>query len=646
MNSMNHGFVRVAAAVPKLELANCMENAKRIATLVEKAHAEQVQIIGFPELTVTGYSCADLFHQQLFLEKSLDAIVWILSSTKTFDIICIVGAPILFEDKLFNCAIVLHEGKILGVVPKTYIPNYGEFYEKRWFVGAKEANGHEIELLGSKVPFGNDLLFTIGDTGAVVGIEICEDLWVPSPPSGKQASAGANLLFNLSASNDLVGKYEYRRDLVKMQSGRCMAGYIYASSGLGESSTDTVFGGHAMIAEFGVIVVESQRFQWQDTLQMADVDIQRLTHERYKNGVFSDQVDNQNYRKMKCPIKTKPFKTLKKKIDPHPFVPKQTETLHRRCEEIFDIQTSALQRRFLATGSKKAVIGISGGLDSTLALLVTVRTFERLEISPKQIIAVTMPGYGTTEQTYQNALELMNSLGVTVREINIVKACEQHFKDIGHDSKLYDITYENVQARERTQILMDLANQEGGLVIGTGDLSELALGWSTYNGDHMSMYSVNSGVPKTLVKFLVKWVADDKINTDTSRILHRIIDTPISPELLPPDETGQIHQKTELILGPYELHDFFLYHMIRYGASPKKILYLAGMAFDGKYTKEDIQAWLTVFIKRFFSQQFKRSCLPDGPKVGTISLSPRSDWRMPSDAQAKLWLEDIESKNI
>jgi NAD+ synthase (glutamine-hydrolysing) len=488
------------------------------------------------------------------------------------------------------------------------------------------------------------LLFeAVNFPGICFGIEICEDLWVPIPPSSYQSILGATLLFNLSASNEIVGKSDYRRELIRQQSGKCIAGYVYTSSGVYESTTDVVFGGHAIIAENGGVAAESERFKFDEQLVYSDIDVEKLKNDRLKNTSFMEAPLNRKVRKIQFDVKDIQIKKLKKFIDPAPFVPSNINERDERCKEIYAIQTSGFAKRLKHTGAKYAVLGISGGLDSTLALLVTAKTFETLGLSSKDIIAVTMPGFGTTNETYNNAIDLMKSLNVSIREIDIKPACLQHFKDIGHDRDVHDVTYENVQARERTQILMDIANKVGGLVVGTGDLSELALGWCTYNGDHMSMYSVNCGVPKTLVKFLVQWIAENIVDTKTKDLLFKILSTPISPELLPPDEKGKIDQKTEDIIGPYELHDFFLYHLLRYGASPAKILFLANQAFKGRYDDKTIMNWLRLFIKRFFSQQFKRSCLPDGPKVGTISLSPRGDWRMPSDAMATAWLEELEN---
>lgn len=641
---MKHGFVRVAAAVPRIRVADCGFNTQNIIKMLEQADGSGVQIVAFPELSVTAYTCGDLFHQHTLVKGAEEHLEMIAEATIKTDVTAIIGMPLRAENQLFNCAVVVSRGKILGAVPKSYIPNYKEFYEERWFASGLGIKGSSAVICGQSVPFGTDLLFEAeGQPDICFGIEICEDLWVPVPPSCWQSLSGATLLFNLSASNDLIGKYEYRKELIKQQSGKCIAGYVYTSSGIDESTTDVVFGGHSIIAENGGIKAESKRFLRDEQLVVSDIDVQWLSNDRLKNTSFMAGTPAAAFRKVPFQLKqTDDAESLARYIDAHPFVPSNPKARDRRCEEIFDIQTSGLAKRLSHTGMKTAVIGISGGLDSTLALLVTAKTFDLLGISRSNILAVTMPGFGTTDITYTNALQLMKSMEVTIKEINIKDSCLQHFKDIGHDPAIHDVTYENVQARERTQILMDLANKMGGLVIGTGDLSELALGWCTYNGDHMSMYAVNCSIPKTLVKYLVQWVADNIVDESTREVLLKVLDTPISPELLPPDPNGEICQKTEDIVGPYELHDFFLYHMVRYGASPSKILFLAKQAFAGVYDDCTIIKWLKSFYRRFFSQQFKRSCLPDGPKVGTISLSPRGDWRMPSDASAKLWLDELE----
>lgn len=642
---MEHGFVRVAAAVPELKVADCGFNTDKILELIREAEEAGVQFVVFPELSLTAYTCGDLFHQQLLVKEALGQLTLLAEKTASLDIVAIVGLPVLLDNQQFNCAAVLQKGEILGLVPKTYIPGYKEFYEERWFAPGSNALSTEIEIAGARVPFGTDLLFeAAGPYNVCFGVEICEDLWTPVPPSSYQAVAGATLLFNLSASNEIIGKYEYRRELVRQQSGKCVAGYVYTSAGVHESTTDVVYGGHALIAENGGLLCESERFQRKSCLIVSEIDIQKLQNDRIKNTSFMEGLPGCDFRK----IGFRPgdgageAAKLNRFIDPHPFVPSDPAARDIRCREIFAIQTAGLAKRLAHTGMQYAVVGISGGLDSTLALLVTARTFDMLHIPRANIIAITMPGFGTTDATYANALQLIRSMGAELHEINIRQACLQHFADIGHDPAIHDVTYENVQARERTQILMDIANKRSGLVIGTGDLSELALGWCTYNGDHMSMYSVNCSIPKTLVKYLVRWAADNVTDQAAADVLLRILDTPITPELLPPDENGGIRQKTEELVGPYELHDFFLYHTLRYGAPPRKVLFLAEQAFGGGYGAEEIKSWLKVFYKRFFSQQFKRSCLPDGPKVGTISLSPRGDWRMPSDAAAALWLKELE----
>lgn len=639
---MKYGFVRVGAAVPKLKVANMEYNCTRIIDLIKKADKKKVKFLVFPELCITSYSCGDLFHQDILLKKAVKQLERVLENTKDIDVIAILGMPVSLNNQLFNCAVVIQSGRILGIVPKTFIPNYSEFYEERWFSSGNKSLVDAINICGQNVPFGTDLLFESSKNSYLCfGIEICEDLWVPIPPSSYQCMNGATLIFNPSASSEIIGKYEYRKDLVRQQSARCISGYVYTSSNANESTTDVVFGGHAMIAEYGSLLSESERFIDDDQLIYSEIDIEKLINDRRKNTSFMEGVVEKKYRRVFFEQKENEDIELTRYVTAHPFIPSDTSNRDIRCKEILSIQTSALAKRIKHTGLKYSVIGISGGLDSTLALLVVAKTYELLGISPDNIIAVTMPGFGTTDTTYTNAMELMKAMKVSIKEINIKDACLQHFKDIGHDVNVHDVTYENVQARERTQILMDLANKLGGLVIGTGDLSELALGWCTYNGDHMSMYSVNCSIPKTLVTYLVKWVAENMVDNNVKDILFRILDTRISPELLPPSADGEIEQKTEDIVGPYELHDFFMYHMIRYGAPPKKISFLAQKAFEGKYSKEEINKWLKIFIKRFFSQQFKRSCLPDGPKVGTISLSPRGDWRMPSDADAKEWLDEI-----
>ncbi|WP_079907012.1 NAD(+) synthase [Carboxydocella sp. JDF658] len=646
------GFVRVGAAVPRLKVADIDYNLQQIIQLIQAADQNNLAVLAFPELCLTGYTCGDLFLQGLLQDKARQALLALAQATRTNEVVVVVGLPLVIKHRLFNCAAVLQRGEILGIVPKIYLANQKEFYEKRWFSSGQELIRElsNVELTpGYPVPFGQ-LLFHSPQLGYTLGVEICEDLWAVIPPSSFLAVQGANLLINLSASNELVAKADYRRELIQQQSARCLAGYLYVSAGVHESTTDTVFGGDCLLAENGVILASAPRFQRDNLLLWSEIDVERLNLERLANKTFADscqlvtppvparQVEIQYYRDYDYTSQP-----LRRHISPHPFIPQDSGARDRRCQEIFQIQVAGLARRLEHTGAKTAVLGISGGLDSTLALLVTCQAFDLLGYPREQVLAVTMPGFGTTDTTYTNALQLMQALAVTCKEIDIKPACLQHFQDIGHDPARHDITYENVQARERTQILMDLANQHGGLVVGTGDLSELALGWATYNGDHMSHYAVNAGVPKTLVKYLVEWVAEHAADPATAACLHRILATPISPELLPPDASGNIQQKTEDIVGPYELHDFFLYYLVRFNLPPRKIAFLADQAFTGRYAGDEIRKWLKVFYRRFFSQQFKRSCLPDGPKVGSVSLSPRADWRMPSDAQVNLWLKELEN---
>ena len=638
---MNYGFVKVAAALPRVKVADCKFNSERLEGLITIAEGKGVQILTFPEMCITGYTCGDLFAQQLLLEQAEMALIQILNSTRQLDIISILGMPVVVNSTVINAAVVIQKGKILGVVPKTYLPNYKEFYEQRWFTSALQVSENSVRLCGQIVPMGNNLLFETAET--TFGIEICEDLWATVPPSSSLALQGAEIIFNLSADDEGIGKHNYLCSLISQQSARCISGYVFSSSGFGESTTDVVFAGNGLIYENGYLLARSERFCLEEQLIINEIDMECIRAERRVNTTFAANKAN-------CPgkeairistefVNSKDL-NLTRTFNPHPFVPQGSE-LNSRCEEIFSIQIAGLAQRLLHTGAKTAVIGISGGLDSTLALLVCVKTFDKLGLSRKDILGITMPGFGTTDRTYHNAIDLMNSLGVSIREISIREACIQHFKDIGHDLNIHDVTYENSQARERTQILMDIANQTWGMVIGTGDLSELALGWATYNGDHMSMYGVNAGIPKTLVKHLVQWVAENGMDEASKATLLDIVDTPISPELIPADENGEIKQKTEDLVGPYELHDFFLYYFLRFGFRPSKIYFLAQTAFSGVYDDETIKKWLQTFFRRFFNQQFKRSCLPDGPKVGSISISPRGDWRMPSDASSAAWLKEI-----
>ena len=626
-------FIKVGAASPKLKISDTKYNLKEIETMILNAIEEEVKVLVFPELSISAYSCGDLFTNEKLIENCNLAIKNLVEFSKGKDILMAVGAPFLYRYSLYNCAYVILNGEVLGIVPKSYIPNYSEFYEKRWFTEGFNIKGLNVDLgFQKEVPFGTDLIFSFKNLK--VGFEICEDLWVTIPPSSNLALMGANLICNLSASNELVSKSSYRKSLVQNQSARTMCSYIYSSAGVHESTTDLLFSGHMIIAENGTIIKENNRFKRENDLLTGIVDLFKLDAERIKNISFRNSTFNENNEPRFIPfnLENTEIKNFDREIDKHPFLPKSQYAMEARCEEILNIQAAALAKRLEHTNLKKAVIGISGGLDSTLALLVVVKTFDMLNIPRENIITITMPGFGTTDRTYNNAVTLCKELNCDFREINIVKAALQHFEDIGHDKDIHDITYENVQARERTQILMDLANKEGGLLIGTGDLSELALGWCTYNGDHMSMYSVNCSIPKTLVRFLVNYFANHEISNDAKEALLDILDTPVSPELLPKDKEGKIAQKTEDIVGPYELHDFFLYHFIKHGSSPERILFLAKEAFKNDYDEETIKKWLDKFIRRFFTQQFKRSALPDGPKVGSISLSPRGDWRMPSDA--------------
>ena len=634
------GFVRVGAVVPKLKVADTEFNCNEIIKQIEVASNNKIQIVVFPELCVTGYTCQDLFEQDTLLEEAEKALNKILDYTNNLDIICIIGMPIKAENQLFNTAVVIQKGKILGVVPKTFIPNYGEFYEKRWFASSKNANKKEIEILGQKVPFGIDLLFKDKENNEICfGIEVCEDIWAVEPPSNKLALLGANIIFNLSASNEVIGKKEYRRELVKMQSAKTISGYVYCSSGVNESTSDVVFSGESMIFENGSCLTNNQRFDFESNMIFTEIDTKRLANDRRKNISFMGNPVDLEYREIKINIPDN-IEDLTREYSKTPFVPEDKKKISEICEEILNIQSYGLAKRLLHTNINKTVIGISGGLDSTLAFLVIIKAYEILNLPKENIIAITMPGFGTTSRTHNNSMKLINEYGATFREINITKSSLQHFEDIGHDKNIKDVTYENAQARERTKILMDIANKENGLVVGTGDLSELALGWCTYNGDHMSMYAVNASIPKTLVKYIIKWVADNS-KEECKNIINDILDTPISPELLPPDENGNIEQKTEEQVGPYILHDFFLYHFLRYGAEPKKIYILACKTFKNDFKKEEIKHWLQVFMKRFFTQQFKRNCMPDGPKVGTVSLSPRGDLRMPSDASYNIWLNNF-----
>lgn len=663
---MNYGYVKVASAIPSVRVGDVAYNVEQIENLVIQAEGKGVEVIVFPELSLTGYTCQDLFRQQLLLDRVEQGVMRLMDFTRKLDIIAIVGAPVPVGNLLLNCAVVIQKGHVLGMVPKFYLPNYSEFYEKRWFASAQDLRDMELRYAGNVVNMTADVqLFRTAD-GVLFGIEICEDVWAPAPPSNKLALAGADIVFNLSASDELIGKHDYLKSLLSQQSARTMTGYVYSSCGFGESTQDVVYGGNAMIYENGKLLAEAARFSLEPQMMMTQIDVEKLRSERRGNSTYVNAQRNVKFSLLDkqfairiidaFPKEMEREFNLERTISPHPFIPAM-EDMEISCEEIFNIQVMGLVKRLVHTHAETAVIGISGGLDSTLALLVCVKAFDRLKRSRKGIVGVTMPGFGTTGRTYNNAMELMRSLGITVKEVSIVDAVTQHFEDINHDISVHDVTYENSQARERTQVLMDMANKLNGMVVGTGDLSELALGWATYNGDHMSMYGVNASVPKTLIRYLVNYVAQREVDDQSAQTLQDIIDTPISPELIPADEKGNIQQKTEDLVGPYELHDFFLYYFLRFGFSPKKIFMLAKNAFiENKskrvklgpndpetYDEETIKKWLRVFVRRFFSQQFKRSCLPDGPKVGSVSLSPRGDWRMPSDAMAAMWMQDAEN---
>ena len=632
------GYMKVAGAIPEVRVADCRFNAGRAAELIRRAAGEGAELVAFPELSLTGYTCGDLFGQPALLRAAEEALGEVVAATADCPVCAVAGMPVSSGSALYNCAVVFAGGEILGVVPKSHIPNYSEFYEARWFAPGAGVRGSSLTLCGQEVPFGTDLLFRVN--GVECGVELCEDLWVPRPPSEELALAGAKVIVNLSASPEQVGKYEYLRSLVSQQSARLRGGYLYVGAGFGESSTDLVFAGNVLIADQGQWLAASRRFSMEEQLLTAEIDAEQIDTERRRTTTFLAMETTAEYRLCECELSA-PEHTTERRVEAMPFVPADDAARDARCEEIFRIQTSGLARRLHHTGCRSVVIGISGGLDSTLALLVAVQTFDCLGLDRRGICGITMPGFGTTGRTYRNALDLMRELGVTQREISIVKAVEQHFADIGLPADDRSAAYENSQARERTQILMDYANKAGGLVVGTGDLSELALGWATYNGDHMSMYGVNASVPKTLVRHLVRWVADRE-SPEARATLLDILDTPVSPELLPADEKGEIAQKTEDLVGPYELHDFFLYYFVRRGFGPEKLLFHAERAFGGRYSRETILKWMHTFFRRFFSQQFKRSALPDGPKVGSVSLSPRGDWRMPSDAEARVWIDEVE----
>jgi NAD+ synthase (glutamine-hydrolysing) len=709
-------FIKVGAAIPSVRVADCGFNVQKIGELIRKAVDQNVQIVVFPELSVTAYSCGDLFFQRTLIDESENAVFELLRSTVDMPICFIVGAPVCHNSKLYNCAIVCFGGRILGIVPKVFLPNYSEFYEKRWFQPyCANCPPMNISYAGNIVPFGNNILFDFGNEcssrfkipkadyvnaasrsvcsgakpiastgfGSKFAVEICEDVWSVIPPSSHHAQAGASIIFNISASDELLGKRQYVKSLLSQQSARCHAAYVYASAGFGESTTDVVYAGNAYIYENGKLLSESERFRIDEQLIISEIDIELLESERRKNTTFAGNPNNETYKNylnvkvelnstqavlkftklntaaqqreavvrgqslppIPAPVSNGKQTQLSRAVNPFPFIP-AADNYDESCEEIFSIQVSGLAKRYIHTGVKSLVLGVSGGLDSTLALLVCIKMADKLGLPRRVICGVTMPGLGTSTRTHTNAIRLMELLGIDIRDINIVAACEQHFKDIAHDPSVCDVTYENTQARERTQILMDLANQMCGLVVGTGDMSELALGWATYNGDHISMYGVNAGIPKTLVRYLVRWVVENQVEEAARSVLRDILETPVSPELLPINEHGEITQLTESLVGPYELHDFFLFYVLRYGFSPRKIYFLAEIAFQGIYQNTTILKWLKVFYKRFFSQQFKRSCMPDGIKVGSVNLSPRGDLRMPSDASAQLWLKEIENLHV
>ncbi len=634
------GFIKVASAVPTVRVADCAYNAEQIANLLTEACCKGASIVAFPELSITGYTCADLFVQPYFLTKAEQALGQLLTSTAATSAVAVVGMPIKVQNSIYNCAVVIRSGKILGVVPKTHLPNYEEFYEARWFTSGRANALTDIVLCDQIVPFGTNIIFDSSDTK--FGVELCEDLWVTTPPSCQMAQAGAEIIVNISASDEMVGKHAYLLSLIKQQSARLMSAYVYSSAGFGESTTDVVFAGNAIVAENGTLLTSGERFCMKSQIVFADVDLLKLRALRLKTSTYESVATSRQ-------VTIEPIVTnadVDRKFEPFPFIPQDERTMSERCSEIFSIQINGFAQRYIASRSKKAVVGISGGLDSTLALLVAVRTMDRLGLPRKDVVGITMPGFGTTGRTYHNAVNLIKALGAELREVSIKDACNQHFKDIDLAPDDRSVTYENSQARERTQILMDIANKENGLVVGTGGLSELALGRPTYTGGLMRMYGVNASVPKTLVRYLVKWVAMDGADASATPYLLDIVDTPISPELLPADEKGLIAQKTEDLVGPYDLHDFFIYNFVRFGFPPRRLHFMALRAFAGTYCSATIKKWLIVFLRRFFAQQFKRSALPDGPKVGSVSLSPRGDWRMPSDASVAMWMAEAEAIEV
>ena len=638
-----YGYIRIASVSPEVRVANTKFNTDKIIEAINKSLDNKCNFILFPELSITAYTCGDLFFQNTLIESSYKAINKICDYSKDKNVTIVVGSPIQSDGKLFNCAVFISSGEILGIVPKTYLCNSKEYYEERWFSSEFDRINDTVTINGKEVPFGADLIFRQKEyPNACFGIEICEDLWTVKPPSFDLAIAGANVLLNLSASNEFLSKVDYRRNLVKMQSARCFASYVFASSGPGESTTDTVFSGHCIISEFGNILSQTSRFNFDTQITYADIDIERLNMERKINNSFGGSLPSKSFRIIDFSLSELKDNNLLRKINSSPFVPDKKYKRSEVCNEIFNIQTTALAKRIKHIGNDSIVIGVSGGLDSTLALIASVKTYEKIGLDKQNIYAISMPGLGTSQRTKTNAEKLSRNLGVSFLTIDISKSVNQHFMDIGHNPKDKNIVYENAQARERTQILMDYANKVGGIVIGTGDLSEIALGWSTYNGDHISMYGINSGIPKTLVRYIIEWAAEYLFDNEISRILTDIIDTPISPELLPTTNKGEIQQETEKTIGPYELHDFFLYYVVRMNFAPSKVAFLSEIAFKGKYSRQVIFKWLKEFYYRFFSNQFKRSCISDGVKVGTVALSPRADWRMPSDADKSIWLEELE----
>ena len=640
------GFLRSAVISPELRVADVDFNTHKIISAMQEASSYGCRLAVFPELCITSYSCADLFYQSLLQSRSRRALLDIARAGDASGIATIVGLPIEVNGRIYNCAAFLNEGHILGVVPKTYLPTTNEYYERRWFTSGRGCTGMAIRIEEQEIPFGIDLLFRAHQVDiCTIGIEICEDLWAVEPPSGKMALAGATVIANLSASDELLSKAEYRRDLVKQQSARCISAYLYADAGPGESSTDMVFAGHSFIAENGTILTETERYKFSTQIAVTDVDIQRITHERWLSSSFTASESRQAFRIIPFKLEDNQppeVSVIRRAISSTPFVPEDPGQRAKNCQEIFNIQSTGLAKRLLHIHTNKVSLAISGGLDSTLALMVACRAFDLLGLSRQGIVAISMPGFGTTDRTRGNAERLANLLGVSYRQIPICDAVRQHFHDIGHDEVIHDITYENAQARERTQVLMDVANQINGLAVGTGDLSELALGWCTYNGDHMSMYHVNAGVPKTLVRYLIEWCAESEFSGEVANVLHDICATPITPELLPTGDGDKVQQETEMTIGPYVLHDFFLFYIVRYGFSPRKVFCLSRRAFENKFQPAEILKWMKVFYTRFFTNQFKRSAMPDGPKVGSVALSPRGDWRMPSDACPTDWLAELD----